>query len=133
MESSLPLHMIYPISWASRLGVCPLRGTERGCPRPRIAETRGRIARPLRGPKTSGPLSQVPPLTFHPSSPSSPKATSASLLGQAGCFGDDLAAEVHRVVGHHWRHLVVELEESLTTSTGTTLEVPVLVGGGGGN
>ena len=32
-----------------------------GFPRPRIAETRGRIPRPLRGPKTSGTLSRVSP------------------------------------------------------------------------
>ena len=34
---------------------------------PRLTETRGRIPRPLRGPKTSGPLSRVSPLLFRPS------------------------------------------------------------------
>ena len=33
---------------------------------PEFAETRGRIPRPLREPKTSGPLSRVPPLAFRP-------------------------------------------------------------------
>ena len=37
-----------------------------GFPRPRITETRGRIPRPLRGPKTSGPLSRVRPLRSAP-------------------------------------------------------------------
>ena len=39
----------------------------RGCLRPQITETRGQIPRPLRGPKTSGPLSRVSPLAFRPS------------------------------------------------------------------
>ena len=39
----------------------------KGFPTPRITETRGRIPRPLRGPKTSGPLSRVSPLLFRPS------------------------------------------------------------------
>ena len=75
-------HLLSPLPWktdtplrgpwrASRgpesLSRALFRASGKGFPRPRTTETRGQVPRPLRGPKTSGPLSRVYPSCSAPS------------------------------------------------------------------